>query len=141
MPEYIKIVKKTINIGKKLKVKVFSDDPILIPLFPQLIGETSESIKSLYAGCGAGDSAAYVDASGNVFPCAYVPIKAGNIKTSSLLKIVKYSRVFNLLRNSREKLKGKCGSCQYKYACGGCRAIALRLCNDLLAEDPRCIVK
>jgi len=140
-PTYIKIIRKTLTLGKKLKVKILSDDPILIPLFPELIEETYESIKNLCSGCLTGSDIAYIDALGTVFPCAYIPIRAGNIKNSSLEKIVKTSKVFRLLKSYKERLKGKCGNCKYKYVCGGCRAVALAFYNDLLREDPRCMVK
>ena len=34
---------------------------------------------------------------------------------------------------------GKCGACDFRYSCGGCRARALALHGELLAEDPKCL--
>ena len=39
----------------------------------------------------------------------------------------------------KDKLKGKCGSCEYRYYCGGCRARAYGYTGDYLAPDPGCI--
>jgi len=46
--------------------------------------------------------------------------------------------VFWDLRN-RDKLKGHCGECEFKYVCGGCRARAYGYFGDYLAPDPGCI--
>jgi AdoMet-dependent heme synthase len=35
-------------------------------------------------------------------------------------------------------LKGKCGFCEYKKVCGGCRARAYEATGDYLAEEPLC---
>lgn len=35
-------------------------------------------------------------------------------------------------------VSGKCGRCEKKYQCGGCRARALARFGDYLAEDPDC---
>jgi acetyl-CoA C-acetyltransferase len=37
-----------------------------------------------------------------------------------------------------ELLKGKCGICEYKKVCGGCRARAFAQTGDFLAEEPYC---
>jgi hypothetical protein len=33
---------------------------------------------------------------------------------------------------------GKCGGCDYRVSCGGCRARALATTGDLMAEDGKC---
>jgi hypothetical protein len=35
-------------------------------------------------------------------------------------------------------LGGKCGVCEYRQVCGGCRARAFALEGDILAADPSC---
>jgi radical SAM protein with 4Fe4S-binding SPASM domain len=37
------------------------------------------------------------------------------------------------LRNP-EGFKGRCGACEYRYVCGGCRARAYALTGDYLAR-------
>ena len=39
---------------------------------------------------------------------------------------------------SRETLKGRCGVCEYRKVCGGCRARAYALQGDVFAEEPYC---
>jgi radical SAM protein with 4Fe4S-binding SPASM domain len=38
----------------------------------------------------------------------------------------------------KSKLKGKCGVCEYREICGGCRSSALFYTGDILGSDPRC---
>jgi sulfatase maturation enzyme AslB (radical SAM superfamily) len=40
-------------------------------------------------------------------------------------------RIFKALRNP-DTLKGKCGACEYKVLCGGCRARAYGLSSDFI---------
>jgi AdoMet-dependent heme synthase len=53
------------------------------------------------------------------------------------VEIWKNSQVFKQLRDFNE-LKGKCGVCEYKRVCGGCRARAYEATGDYLAEEPLC---
>jgi hypothetical protein len=46
------------------------------------------------------------------------------------------SELFQALRGAR--LGGKCGRCEYRELCGGCRARAYALEGDYLAADPSC---
>ncbi|KYK33315.1 MAG: radical SAM protein [Theionarchaea archaeon] len=78
-----------------------------------------------------------IAADGTVQPCNLLPLNAGNITTDSLEDIWTNSPIFVKLRD-RDALKGKCGRCDYRYSCGGCRARAYAVCGDYLAEDPRC---
>ena len=47
-------------------------------------------------------------------------------------------KVFNDLRDY-SLLKGKCGACEYKAVCGGCRARALEVTGDYLEAEPYCV--
>jgi radical SAM protein with 4Fe4S-binding SPASM domain len=72
---------------------------------------------------------------GDVVPCPLLDIKAGNVREMSLREILN-SKVFVDLRN--REVKGKCGACNYKDICGGCRVRAYLHSGDYLAEDPLC---
>lgn len=78
-----------------------------------------------------------IAADGTIQPCNLLPLNAGNIVTDTIEDIWINSPVFTALRD-RDSLKGKCGRCEYKYSCGGCRARAYAVYHDFLAEDPRC---
>ena len=88
-------------------------------------------------GCLCGVSVMFVSHKGQVFPCGYLPIECGNIKTNSIKEIWDNSTTFNQLRNY-DLLTGKCGECNFKNICGGCRARAYGATNDFLSEEPFC---
>jgi AdoMet-dependent heme synthase len=75
---------------------------------------------------------------GEVFGCGFLPISAGNIRTRSFKEIYQKSHLFAELRN-HDLLRGKCGGCDFKVACGGCRARALSVNNNYLEEEPYCL--
>ncbi len=144
--DYIETIRKVIKFGKKKKIKVISGDPILLPVFPELLGEEWEKIGNkvfteICAGCIAGDDAIYIAPNGDVGACSYISNIAGNIRKKSLNKIVNDELLFKQLDNFRDKLKGRCGKCKFKDLCGGCRAVALLLNKNLFAQDPRCLIK
>jgi radical SAM protein with 4Fe4S-binding SPASM domain len=88
-------------------------------------------------GCLAGQSVCFVSHEGDVFPCGYLPVSSGNIKSTPLPTIWKQSKVFHNLRHD-ETLEGKCGVCEYKKVCMGCRARAFSESGNYLAEEPNC---
>lgn len=88
-------------------------------------------------GCLAGTSFAFISRRGEVYPCGYLPMLAGNVRRQSFGEIWENSAVFKALRE--RKLKGRCGECGYRTACGGCRARAFAKKGDYLESDPMCI--
>ena len=75
-------------------------------------------------GCLAGRNFAFVSRIGEVYPCGYLPMRAGSIREKNFIEIWERSSVFLALR--KRDLKGKCGACGYSKICGGCRARAWR---------------
>jgi radical SAM protein with 4Fe4S-binding SPASM domain len=96
---------------------------------------------NFFHGCAAGRGFVYIKANGDVWPCPFVEINAGNIRQESFQKIYADAPVFRQLRRREETLKGICGECNYNKVCGGCRGRALAYSGDYLAEDPRCFVR
>ncbi|MBU1487471.1 radical SAM protein [bacterium] len=94
-------------------------------------------MEALTKGCLAGSSVCFVSSTGEVFPCGYLPLKAGSIREKPIKEIWEGSELFKTLRDP-DMLKGKCGDCQFKYVCGGCRARAFAQKGDYLLEDPSC---
>ena len=74
-------------------------------------------------GCLAGTRICFVSHRGEVFPCGYLPVSAGNVPTQSFSDIWDNARIFAVLRDP-DLLSGKCGACEYRIVCGGCRARA-----------------
>jgi heme b synthase len=88
-------------------------------------------------GCLAGVGVAFVSHRGEVFPCGYLPLSAGNLREKGLREIWEGSELFSKLRNP-DSLQGKCGICNYRVICGGCRARAYGATGDMLGPEPYC---
>ncbi len=111
------------------------------PHYSRMIAQQQEAGHMASArGCMAGNGFCFVSHVGEVFGCGFLPIVAGNIREKSLAKIYQYSPLFVELRN-HDLLTGKCGACEYKSTCGGCRARALAVHKNYMAEEPYCVYK
>lgn len=104
------------------------------------IGKRAKALADFVGGCGAGRFYCAISPEGNVQPCVFLPLTVGNLMTERLEDIWLKSQVFEELRN-REKLKGRCAKCEFKFVCGGCRARAYSYFNDYLMSDPGCVKK
>ena len=89
-------------------------------------------------GCLAGDGYCFISYRGDITPCGYFPVVAGNIRQQAFREIYRDSDLFRSLRNL-DGYGGKCGACEFLRVCGGCRARAYSLTGDYLAEEPYCI--
>jgi radical SAM protein with 4Fe4S-binding SPASM domain len=78
---------------------------------------------------------------GDAIPCSFNDVyRFGNVKDKSLKAIwddLQTSEFFAKVRD-KKNIKGKCGVCEYKGICGGCRTSALYFTGDILESDPRC---
>ena len=108
------------------------------PQYLRFFGEVTRGEWKVARGCSAGISFVFVSHLGNVYPCDHLPVKAGNIREKDFKDIWDNAEVFQNLR-SFNKLQGKCGACEYKDICGGCRARAYFHYGDYLQEDPACL--
>ena len=88
-------------------------------------------------GCIAGQSILFLSSEGNIYPCSYFPLAAGNVFETPIKEIWEGSGLFKDLRNFRS-YEGKCGVCKYLGVCGGCRARAYAVTGSYLAEEPFC---
>lgn len=88
-------------------------------------------------GCMAGTQYGRITPEGNVTPCPYMTVVVGNIRETRLTEIWQTAPVFQELRNLKQ-LKGRCGDCEFKELCGGCRCRAYAAYGDYLQEDPAC---
>ncbi len=95
-------------------------------------------MSSLTRGCLAGTGFCFISHRGRVQGCGYLDIEAGNVKRESFAEIWFNSPLFRDLRDL-SNLKGKCGICEYKRVCGGCRARAYEATGDYLESEPYCV--
>lgn len=96
----------------------------------------SALLKMNTGSCLAGRSYCRISPEGDVTPCPYLPLSAGNVRERDFGDIWRNSDLFNSLR--KPSLKGKCKECTFSLLCGGCRARAYAAHNDHLEEDPWC---
>jgi radical SAM protein with 4Fe4S-binding SPASM domain len=129
--------------------------PSCAPQFMRIAKDMGLDMRQWIRGCIAGLYYCRIYPNGDVTPCPYLPIKLGNVREKSFKEIWFNSKVFKALRDPKS-LKGKCGACEYRFLCGGCRARAYGLSNDFidfcgdlhepgelksdyLIEDPWCV--
>ncbi len=89
-------------------------------------------------GVNDGKGLVFISHTGDVYPSGFLPIRAGNVRKKSVVDIYRNSTLFRNLRDP-DKLKGKCGLCEYRRVCGGNRARAWAVSGDPLGEEPACI--
>jgi heme b synthase len=89
-------------------------------------------------GCLAGSGVCFISHQGEVFPCGYLPVAAGDLRKQSFREVWENAQVFANLRDP-DQLEGKCGICEFKQVCLGCRARAFGMTGNYLAEEPFCI--
>ncbi|MCP4041167.1 MAG: radical SAM protein, partial [Gammaproteobacteria bacterium] len=87
-------------------------------------------------GCLAGIHYCRITPEGAVTACPYIPDEEGNIRDQSFWEIWDQSATFQGLRNP--SLTGKCGECEFRQLCGGCRARPKALGGTLMDADPLC---
>jgi radical SAM protein with 4Fe4S-binding SPASM domain len=89
-------------------------------------------------GCLAGTGVCFISFQGEVYPCGYLPVVAGDLRKQNFADIWRDSVVFNQLRDTGN-LKGKCGCCEFRNICMGCRARAFAASGDYLDQEPFCV--
>jgi radical SAM protein with 4Fe4S-binding SPASM domain len=102
--------------------------------------ETDPTIRTYSGGaggCPAGTHYMGIRPNGDITPCPYLPVFAGNLRTAALTDLWTSSELFTGIRR-RASLGGRCGECEMNAHCGGCRARAYGMTGDLMAEDPLC---
>lgn len=95
-------------------------------------------LEAMTKGCLAGSAVCFVSYKGDVYPCGYFPVSAGNVITTPMRDIWTQSELFRQLRD-HSLLEGKCGICEYARVCSGCRARAYGETGNYLGEEPYCI--
>ena len=95
-------------------------------------------LDAMTRGCLGGTSFCFISHVGQVQPCGYLELDCGNVRKKSFEEIWTQSEIFRRLRNT-DGYQGKCGRCEFKKVCGGCRARAYEVSGEYMAEEPYCI--
>jgi radical SAM protein with 4Fe4S-binding SPASM domain len=101
-------------------------------------GGHPSDLNAMTKGCLAGTGVCFVSHEGEVYPCGYLPVVAGDLRKQSFVDIWANSTVFHELRDTNN-LKGKCGCCEFRNVCMGCRARAFAATGDFMDEEPFCV--
>jgi AdoMet-dependent heme synthase len=93
-----------------------------------------------FSGCVAGSGFCYIRFDGQVWPCNFIPLSAGNVRQTNFPDIWNNSSLLQEFRGQPRRLKGACGECRHQKICGGCRGRAFAHTTDPLAADPNCFL-
>jgi heme b synthase len=97
----------------------------------------THGLDAVTRGCLGGIGFCFISHVGVVQPCGFLGLNCGDVTQTPFDQIWKESRIFNDLRDY-DKLEGKCGVCEYRKVCGGCRARAFEATGNYQAEEPLC---
>ncbi|MCG6909113.1 MAG: heme b synthase [Deltaproteobacteria bacterium] len=97
----------------------------------------THGLDAVTRGCLGGVGFCFISHTGIVQPCGFLDLNCGDITQKPFQEIWNDSEIFRNLRDF-DALKGKCGACEYRKVCGGCRARAYEATGDYMAEEPLC---
>lgn len=97
----------------------------------------THGMDAMTKGCMGGQSFAFVSNTGKVQICGFLDVECGDIKEEPFSKIWDTSKVFQEMR-AWDDYNGRCGYCEYRWVCGGCRARAYAFTGNYLDEEPFC---
>src|SRR5215470_15277731 len=101
-------------------------------------GGHPNDMNAMTKGCLAGTGVCFISHEGEVFPCGYLPAIAGDLRKERFADVWANAKVFNDLRDT-DNLQGKCGCCEFRNVCMGCRARAYAATGNYLDEEPFCV--
>jgi len=89
-------------------------------------------------GIRDGNGVIFVSHTGDVYPAGFLPYPLlGSVKAQPLHEIYRASPALAHLRDA-DALQGRCGRCEFRWACGGSRARGYAVSGDIMGEDPLC---
>ena len=91
-------------------------------------------------GCMGGKTFAFISHTGIVQICGFLDEPAGDLRQVDLdfARVWRESPLLKAVRDV-DAYHGRCGVCEYRRVCGGCRARAFAFTGDTLAEEPFCV--
>ncbi|HNX33579.1 MAG TPA: radical SAM protein [Kiritimatiellia bacterium] len=91
------------------------------------------------AGCMGGRGFAFISHTGVLQPCGFLNVPSGDLRACGFDFRMAYenSAVFNNLKRP-DQYGGACGTCAFRFDCGGCRARAYAVTGDYMAAETSC---
>ena len=103
-------------------------------MFNNRVLKTKEPARELRSMCSLCDNLTKYEwleilDDGKAYGCAPLNLVFGDIRKDSVKEIMDRMRTSEAIKKlaDRKNLKGKCGICEFKNICGGCRARAYHL--------------
>ena len=133
------------ELNRQVKDKI-----LIVPyeMFNKRILKTKEPERLLRSTCSMCDNLVSNEwleilEDGKAYACAPLGVEFGDIRTDSIEQIMNRMRTSQEIKilADRNNLKGKCGACEFKMICGGCRARAYIYSKDPLSQDPACVYR
>jgi radical SAM protein len=127
-------------IAEEAKKRFAGSNPMGVDLPERLTRDFGPggSIGLAPKGVNSGNGFVFISHIGEVFPSGFLPISGGNVRNQSIVDIYRRSPLFVKIRDY-ERLKGKCGFCEFKKVCGGSRARAYAVTGDYMESEPYCV--
>lgn len=95
--------------------------------------------KRMGFGVRDGNGVIFVSHTGDVFPAGFLPNpRLGNVRTTPVSEIYRTAPALLAMRDM-DQLEGRCGTCEFRWPCGGSRARAWATTGNLLGSDPLCV--
>ncbi len=111
------------------------------PYFGRMVMEQGTEV-GIGAACLAGVNYCRVTPSGQITPCPYLPLVAGDFREHGFKRTWDSASALSQFRSPNLQLRGKCGECALSRGpnpiCVGCRARAFALAGDPQEADPWC---
>jgi len=106
----------------------------------RLVTPQTHGLDAMSKGCMGGQSFAFISHVGKLQICGFLEEECGDLRSVQydFKRIWEESPVFLAMRNL-DGYHGRCGYCEYRRVCGGCRARAYAATGDYLAEEPFCV--
>jgi AdoMet-dependent heme synthase len=106
----------------------------------RIVKPETHGLDAMTKGCLGGQGFAFISHMGVVQICGFLDKEAGNIRKNNydFQSIWENSPLFHEMRNL-DGYHGRCGVCEYRKVCGGCRARAYETTGDYLNEEPYCV--
>lgn len=98
----------------------------------------ASQVRRMAMGIRDGNGVVFVSHRGEVYPAGFLPELLGNVRQTPLEDLYRDHPTMKALREPAA-FHGRCGACEYGYACGGSRARAFAMTGDSLGEDPLCV--
>ncbi|MEK7773139.1 MAG: heme b synthase [Deltaproteobacteria bacterium] len=97
----------------------------------------THGLDAMSKGCMGGQSFAFVSNAGKVQICGFLDVECGDIRKEPFHTIWDTSSVFEEMR-AWDDYNGRCGYCEFRKVCGGCRARAFAFTGNYMDEEPFC---